>query len=286
MRAILKALLAVTPALSALAAPSLQEYAVAINVSGRERMLSQKMSKEYLLLALEVAPEANAASLGKTMQIFDASLQNLCAGSPNDFIPAPPNPAIAAKLDELKTAWKPLQTVFAKARDGQKPGKDDLTLVIRENLRLLEFADQATMLYQQASRETGHPDMGVKVNVAGRQRMLTQRMSKAVFQLALGIEPDKARAELKATRDLFEHSLKILGEGDASLDLKASKDGVFAQLLRNIQDQWKTFSQKVDAVLASPEAPSPETVKEIASLNPKLLAECQKLVSTFESTAY
>ena len=58
-----------TPAIAATS----QEYAATINVAGRQRMLSQKMMKELILVKLNVAPDENKKSLIATIELFENS---------------------------------------------------------------------------------------------------------------------------------------------------------------------------------------------------------------------
>ena len=54
--------------------------AVGVNISGRQRMLSQKMSKEALAISAGINEEANRASLGKTHALFQKSHSGLIKG--------------------------------------------------------------------------------------------------------------------------------------------------------------------------------------------------------------
>ena len=56
------------------------EYATVINLAGRQRMLTQKMSKEVLLVALGHDADANKANLRNTASLFDRTLKGLKDG--------------------------------------------------------------------------------------------------------------------------------------------------------------------------------------------------------------
>lgn len=63
---------------------------------------------------------------------------------------------------------------------------------------------------------SGAPTLGLAINKAGRQRMLTQRMAKAFAMLLLGVLPDKAASLLDQSRRLFEQQLLELKTQQAS----------------------------------------------------------------------
>ena len=62
-------------------------------------------------------------------------------------------------------------------------------------------------------------EYGVVLNLSGKQRMLTQKMSKEIVLIAMGHETGTNVQNLKATADLFDKTLKGLRNGDAGLQL-------------------------------------------------------------------
>ena len=66
-----------------------------------------------------------------------------------------------------------------------------------------QYANQAELLQSDA----------LAIDVAGRQRMLSQRMSKNVCLVGSGINVDAAKAELAATAQVFATSLFALRDG-------------------------------------------------------------------------
>jgi len=69
------------------------------------------------------------------------------------------------------------------------------------------------------------------IEIAGRQRMLAQRMSKNVCLMASGIDTEQAQEELAESMQLFEISLDALG-------------------LEIVADEWARIRPVVSAQLA------------------------------------
>ncbi len=63
---------------------------------------------------------------------------------------------------------------------------------------------------------SGQKGDAVIVNLAGKQRMLTQKMTKEALAVSRGLEKEE---NLKKTADLFDRTLKGLISGDAELNL-------------------------------------------------------------------
>jgi methyl-accepting chemotaxis protein len=101
---------------------------------------------------------------------------------------------------------------------------------------------------------------GLLINLAGRQRMLSQKMSKEVLMLSTAPgEKDSGAAGVKNTLQVFDITLKALlnsGKAPLSLDLSGAmadcpraEEPAHAQL-QKVQDLWKPFSQHMDQVLS------------------------------------
>jgi len=121
--------------------------AVVLNIAGRQRMLSQKMSKEALLIA---GGNASAkADLQATADEFGGTLEDLIAGNAARDIPVPAG-EIPAQLATIKSVWEPfdgaIQTVLAAATDsgGFQSG---LNYIKSNNASLLTESATAVTLY-------------------------------------------------------------------------------------------------------------------------------------------
>ncbi len=133
-----------------------------VNVAGRQRMLSQRMTKE----ALTIAKEENAdlrrkqlAGLQKTSSLFDKTLRALLLGgktldatSQPCTLPPATDPQIQKYLKEGLKVWEPIYQRLGKALQKDVP-KDAigpaLTALMDNNLKLLSLMNQATQAFQK-----------------------------------------------------------------------------------------------------------------------------------------
>ena len=166
----------------------------AINKAGRQRMLSQRMGKAYLALAQNVEQALARQVLDRSLALFDRQLVELKACASN------------LELKEtylaLEGAWSDYKVFLI----GTAPNKSGAPAVMTSAGKVLALAHQGTQQYEALLNKP----IGKLVNVAGRQRMLSQRM--AAFYLASSIQADggTAQAEIGKARSEFLAGLQLL----------------------------------------------------------------------------
>lgn len=107
------------------------------------------------------------------------------------------------------------------------------------------------------------------INMAGRQRMLTQRVAKSYIQAGLGANRELALAQLADAVDLFERQHAELSRLDLPDETR--------QLLARIGSEWKTFRTLATA------GPARERVGELVAQDGRLLAACEQVVVMLEA---
>jgi AmiR/NasT family two-component response regulator len=159
-------------------------YGEAVNRAGQLRMLSQRMVKLYALMCCGTVPPGTAALLTDSIGAVEANLAVLARSLSR--------PTFGDLLDAVARPWATLRDALrapaAVARLGEVDALAEQVLAQAEQLTAnLEVAAFATALHV--------------INVAGRQRMLSQRLAKEALLRALlgqGAISGETRAELEA----------------------------------------------------------------------------------------
>ncbi|ASJ03356.1 hypothetical protein A3L09_08850 [Thermococcus profundus] len=130
---------------------------------------------------------------------------------------------------------------------------------------------------------------GAVIDIAGRQRMLTQKMSKEALAIAVG--NDSYRKDLLATAELFDKSLRaLLYGGTAPIHSKEqpvppAPPEVRTQL-EKVEALWQPFYKNVQ-IVATKDPSDPQfkaALDYILAHNVELLTEMNKAVGLYSNT--
>lgn len=255
-----------------------QEMAGVINLAGKQRMLTQKMSKEALLVAKGIDVDANKDNLQKTVALFDKTLKGLVNGDAELGLPKTEDAMILAQLDKVGGLWDGFKPSINAVMGGDT-GEAILAKIAMENLPLLAEMNAAVQMYTKAGGSTLEPAMATTINLAGKQRMLTQKMTKELLLVANNISADANKGELGKTVALFDRTLTGLLEGDQELGLPGTTDTAIRDQLAEVQRQWIEYKAVLDAVDTSDAG-----LARAAELNLPLLTNMNKAVGMYEAS--
>ena len=187
-----------------MARAQLSDMGEAINRAGRQRMLSQRMGKAWLALVHGVEVARAQQVLDSSVALFERQLVELKAYAGSE--------EIRATYTALDAAWVGYKTALV----GKVPARANAASVLQHSSAVLALAHQGTQQYEAA---LGKP-LGKLVNVAGRQRMLSQRM--ALYYLAArlpnasGVDARQDVAEIKRASTEFVSAMVLLRQAQQS----------------------------------------------------------------------
>jgi hypothetical protein len=289
MRVLLCSLTLGIPVASSADGPTSAEYGVVLNLSGKQRMLSQKMSKEIMLIALDTNKDINLSNLQKTSQLFDQTLKGLRNGSEELRLPPTSSSRILRQLDKIDAIWAEFYPVVQEIITNKSVSKEQVALVAKQNLPLLKEMNKAVGLYEKDAEKGGlksAPGLAATINLSGKQRMLTQKMSKEFLLVAYGYERDENKLALLETYTLFERTLKGLLDGDETLGLPGTEQQEIRDQLAVVSGLWDKFKPIVEygADYKTGDIPK-DKIKLLEETNIPLLKEMNTAVGMYEKEA-
>lgn len=267
---------------------SIDEFGVLINLSGKQRMLTQKMSKEAMLIALNVNPEENSANLKKTASLFDQTLKGLVKGDKSLGLVPTRSKRTLRQLKRVTRLWDEFYPNIQAIAESQKATEEQITFIAQNNLMLLRECNKAVGAYEKDAEKSGMeslPGLAVSLNLSGKQRMLTQKMSKELLLVAYGIDTETNRLRLLETYTLFERTLIGLKQGDNILNLPATTDPNILAQLDAVDTLWSDARSAFEDASHVNAIVSARQIDTVARLNLPLLKEMNKAVGMYASLA-
>lgn len=218
------ALLALLMALGSPAQAQIADMNSAINKAGRQRMLSQRMASAYLQIGLNVNLERSKRTLDSAIGLFDRQLVEL-----KNFAPTP---QIRDTYLQLEQNWLAYKDVLI----GSAPSLDGARKVLELSESVLRLAHSGTEQLVAISVSESAPLVGV----AGRQRMLSQRIAKFYLAQVWNIAPAGSAAELDKSRRAFAMGLKALSGAPATTAAIRAE-------LELARQHWQQYEHALDA---------------------------------------
>lgn len=175
------------------AVPADLDSASTINKAGRQRMLSQRIAKSYCQLALGVMMDSSRTQLDDSVALFDGQLAELMG-----YVADAESRAAAADVARIWGLFR-----IRAAGPITREGCGELAAASEP---LIEAAHRLTALMQARTPN----DLGHLINISGRQRMLTQKLSLLYLVGASGADTPETQGKRAAAAAEFAASLDAL----------------------------------------------------------------------------
>jgi hypothetical protein len=220
--------------------------AEAMNLSGMQRMLSQRLAKTYLMIGSGVRAEVANEQFDQSLAKFESNYQAL-----NDYAP---NDAIRQELARAGDLWHTYRQLLLTS-----PSRQTAPQVLAQ-------CEKVVQLIQQHTGSTS----AQLVNRSGRQRMLSQRIAKLYLAQSWHLPVAGLDQQFQQAVEEFD---KALGE----LQSAEQNTPAIKQALQKAEAQW-SFSRA--GFRLSGDARYVPTL--ITTTTETLLRQMQDLTSAYE----
>jgi nitrate/nitrite-specific signal transduction histidine kinase len=193
----------------------------AINIAGSQRMLTQRMMKAYSAIGIDVDSDNAQQQLNDAVLRFELQLERLSRAYEASLA----GPA----LEEVRNLWPGHKTTLLAPIS-----KSNAQHLLHSNEKLL-IASHNVVLALEDMSETR---IGQLVNIAGRQRMLGQRLAMFYMLRNWDIENARIRSESEQARNEFRGALeRLISAPENTPAIRAA--------LADAERQWTLFEHSL-----------------------------------------
>ncbi len=191
----------------------------AIDTSSRQRMLTQRMVRNYIQLGMEVRPDLANKELPQSIELFDTALLDLKRYASD-------NEVVSNALADVEMLWQPIKAVLVVPSDrtrAEQLWRDTENLLIACNtvVELLEESSDAPENYL--------------INITGLQRMLSQRLTAFHMMRAWGFADPRYTEGFEDSTAHFKFVLDELIEHENTSPQIKSKLEVVKKLFNRLE---------------------------------------------------
>lgn len=175
-----------------------------VNISGKQRMLTQRMAKAYMYIGMNINTEAANREKNNSIILFEENLKSLMAFTPTD--------KINLLLLKEETLWKEYKKIITS-----EVTKDNAKQILETNTTILNACDDVVKAYVEYAGSLKKDVDGISssiiadnINTSGRQRMLSQRITFYYAAYVWGVAESATALRLKNLAEFLQQNFSQL----------------------------------------------------------------------------
>lgn len=241
-----------------------------INIAGKERMLTQKITKEVFLMNAKNLQDSVA--LNEAINEFERNLKILRFGDVREQIKPPRSQIIINKLDSICMQWKDFKSVVEHFKEESAKLYAHRNFTSENNFKLLGLSDKIVKIMVKKN----YPAQAL--DDLGRQRMLTQRMGYLLIRYANTWE-ESAYRDFKTSYILYDSVINRLYSSKIY-----AKDRELKNAIDEAYTFWKEYAGHIQSILNTQEKIVAD-LRLIAKKNTELLNEIDWMVNLYSDVS-
>ena len=252
-----------------------------INLAATNKMLSQKMAKNAILIYNGIDVKYNYKEMIKSANEFNAFIDGMYNGNKSLKLKKATDKDVLKELDEVNSVWKPFHNAILSFYQDGKIDNKAYKYIVDNNEKLMRLSHKLTQTLQSKNILNTH-DNQVKVytlKIADRQRMLTQKMFKEKFLVYTNQDKKRNVVRLRGSIILFRNGLNALINGE---DRRGTAKVTNKPIQAKLAQMHKLYIQVED--IYKKQNVNLNELKQLSVIDKKLLKLSVEVVTMIENT--
>ena len=223
-----------------------------IALAGQLRMLSQRVVSAACFYQAGIEPDSSLAVLGEATAAFGTIAHALEHGDPAlGVVGAEDRRRTLAGLAKLNELWTPIADLAQTVKAGAGT-TEDVSAIATQSVALLDVADRLVVQItsQYAGQTTVLQSDAVRLDIAGRQRTLSQQIAMNGCLVQRGIEAETNSAALATAAQNFDVSMNALRFGLQEVGILPPPNQDIIDSLDEVAGNW-SFMNRIVSNLTS-----------------------------------
>ena len=253
-----------------------------INLSGRQRMLIQRTGKFVCLAYMTSRSRSLITAADEALALYQRTEAGLINGDEELGLGAETNTLAINALKQARQAFEPYGEVIREVVDRRSADPEHMEKIAQLNYPALIAMDAAVKVIERIYNSPELSErLAMLINIAGRQRMFTQRI---ILQLCLYLSVQRSaqmKQEILRTINRFEVSQNIL-QRVTPVVIPDPNNRPLLSSFGEIQYKWGTLRERILEATEYRLGQSAEDLLELDSKAEDLLKNINNTVMLYE----
>jgi len=222
-----------------------------LNNAFKQRMISQRMARDTLLISMNFNPIFYQKNLKKDADAFNSKFKNLVKSKEEIEMVVKKLPIFKEKIEKFKTTWL-LFYKNIKTLEKDSKNKEAIHYILNKNIAILEDIDYIFsnfLKFYQSSDKLEKSMVHIKTMLftqVGKPRMYITKIVKEILLIKQNINKKENQKNLKNSIKSMDRLMKALKDGDKGLELNGTEDRKMLKKLAISQKIWEEVKTLVE----------------------------------------
>ncbi|NUH64602.1 type IV pili methyl-accepting chemotaxis transducer N-terminal domain-containing protein [Sulfitobacter sp. S0837] len=249
-----------------------------LKLADRQRLLTEQMGRSVCLVMGGIDPGAESDKARGSADLFHTTMRALRTGDENMAILPEEDPGVLTALDAVAPIFATYRAATLQVGAGDLHSVPVSQVMLLSD-PLLEMSNALVERVRAAHGSKANRQLSDTVELARRQTMLSQKLTKEICFAALNIDRPRMQRRLKETLQAFETAQAALERGNMARGILKPTPAM-ARKLKAVRVLWTPLAEIADQVAAGGDLDH-EALEDMIALSNRLLFKTKQAARSY-----